>query len=143
MNNELISIEEGTAGGVEFDFFGAWEYYKVKQPKDLLMVHTHPDDYLRMSPIDTNMLKGWMTAFPVPIYYAILAHTAETDKLFDSIVYVGYKGTIIQLGEFCKQPYILQLLYMWSTGFPSAKERLQERIGSRSFINLKEEIRVL
>lgn len=72
INERVYGITEGSPGGVDFDFFKAWELWKQEKFERLYMVHTHPDGFTGMSSIDVNMLQGWCKAFPIPIYFTVV-----------------------------------------------------------------------
>ena len=68
----VISItSNNSSGAVEFDFFTIWEYFKKNRPKNICMIHSHPDEMDFMSSIDENMVHGWVLALGVEILFMI------------------------------------------------------------------------
>ena len=68
----VISItSNNSSGAVEFDFFTIWEYFKNNKPKNICMIHSHPDGMDFMSSMDENMVHGWVLALGVEILFMI------------------------------------------------------------------------
>jgi hypothetical protein len=142
MDNKIISLNEGTENSVEFDFFTAWEYYKKYKPLNMHMIHTHPDNYLKTSPIDENMVKGWSLAFPIPIYYSILSKLGKNSLFYSSITYLVYKKFILPIGVLKDNKSLLNL-YGWSCNIDECKDILQKMKESNYIISLNEDIKIL
>lgn len=89
-DNKIQSFSQGTSGGVEFDFFCAWELWKKQKFDKLIMVHTHPDGFTGMSSTDLNMLKGWCKAFPVPIIFAIATNIGNNYDEYSNRAWIAF-----------------------------------------------------
>ncbi|MEY2701485.1 MAG: hypothetical protein RLY43_105 [Bacteroidota bacterium] len=66
-----------SAGSVEFDWFtvkdAIWNLKEQNRcPEFVYMLHTHPDNFNRMSSIDKNMVYGWCMALAIPICFLVL-----------------------------------------------------------------------
>jgi hypothetical protein len=82
----IISITtSNSSGAVEFDFFTIWEYFKKNRPKEVCMIHTHPDGIDHISSIDRNMVHGWVLALGVPILFVIRTNKYRTEYLCDKV----------------------------------------------------------
>jgi len=78
----VISItSNNSAGAVEFDFFTIWEYFKKNKPKEVCMIHTHPNGIDCMSSTDRNMVHGWVLALGIPILFVIRTNKYRTEYL--------------------------------------------------------------
>lgn len=80
---------QGRLGHVEFDFFRIWEAMKTapKMPKKVWMFHTHSMGCNRMSGVDANAVKGWVTALGMPIEMCIVTEL--------TMRYLCLKGNVI------------------------------------------------
>jgi len=65
----LVHTSTGVHSEVEFNFQYCWRLRKHYKPQKLTMIHVHPDDCAWLSDTDRNMVKGWATAFWIPIVY--------------------------------------------------------------------------
>lgn len=63
---------------VNFEFLPIWQRLKSIQYTSVCMIHTHWPGNIYMSPIDRNMVYGWVQALAVPIHYIILTDNHVT-----------------------------------------------------------------
>ena len=120
----IISItSNNSAGSVEFDFFTIWEYFKKNKPKEVCMIHTHPNGVDFMSSTDRNMVHGWVLALGIPILFVIRTNKYRTEYLCakeDNKVKISEISAI-----FANQSYLLiNSIY----GMSKSKEISQEAI---------------
>lgn len=95
-DDTLIHCSIGTAGQVDFDFEYCWNLRNQYKPKTLTMIHVHPDNFLKMSSIDRNMVKGWAMAFGIPVVFIIISKVQL--KLSKMITY-GYDKCIVSINK--------------------------------------------
>lgn len=73
----LVHCSVGEFAQVNFDSAYCLSIRKKYKPKQLTMIHVHPDNCLWMSTSgevnDRNMVKGWSLAFGVPIVFIIIS----------------------------------------------------------------------
>jgi len=74
-NHGILSMTtNNSAGGVEFDFFTIWNFFKNQETKieEAFMLHSHPPSMKNMSGIDRNMIHGWCVALNIPIWFLVI-----------------------------------------------------------------------
>ena len=86
----VVAMSTQNGGHVEFDFFRIWEAMKAapRMPKKAWMYHTHPAGCHRMSGMDANAIKGWVTALGMPIEMVIVSDAG-------AMRYLALKGNVI------------------------------------------------
>jgi hypothetical protein len=99
-DDKLIHCSIGTAGQVNFDFEYCWNLRKQYKPKHLTMIHVHPDNFLKMSSIDRNMVKGWAMAFGIPIIFIIISKVKwATSYSGKNVANLGYVKYVVSMHE--------------------------------------------
>lgn len=79
----ILSITTNdSSGGVEFDFFSIWERRQIFEKDDtVVMVHTHPPCFYRMSSIDKNMVHGWVKALGKKIAFIVVTEDENSETV--------------------------------------------------------------
>lgn len=80
LNDDMRMLSLSTSNNpslVKFDWDNIWPQIRdaKHRPHEVFMIHTHPPGVNRMSPMDRNMVYGWVRALGLPIRYSIICES--------------------------------------------------------------------